>query len=335
MKYFIFFIVVFTFIACDNDSTLNGNDNIRKVSYGSGYDSLSALINDDISNAELYAARGDWLMKNDRLDDAIPDYQRAIELDSTNGKYYVSKSEVLIAQKQIGLAKALLDEAIHKSPGSTEIMLKTSEIYLWAGDYQKTIDWANAALGFDQYLAQAYYLKGMAHEFSKDTVKAVSSFQTAVEQDPQDYNSYMQLGKLYAIEKHDLADAYYANAIRINPKSIEAYYARGLYRQNLNRANDALEDYNQIIELEPNHVAANYNIGYVKLMLLEQPDSAITFFEKASNYAPDYADATYMWGYCLELESKTAEALIKYQETLIIDDTHTLAAKGVNRLTGQ
>jgi len=334
MKYYILLLAIIVLTACENKSSVK-NETVKKVSFGNGYDSISTLINDDISNAELYAARGYWLLNNERLDDAIPDFQRAIDLDSMNGKYYVAKSEVLIAQKQIGLAKALLDEAIHKSPGSTEIMLKTSEIYLWAGDYQKTIDWANAALGFDQYLAQAYYLKGMAHEFSKDTIKAVSSFQTAVEQNPNDYNSYMQLGKLYAIEKHELADAYYANAIRIKPKSIETFYARGLYRQNLNKAKEALEDYNMIIELEPNHVAANYNIGFVKLMLLEQPDSAMSYFEHAANYAPDYADASYMWGYCLELENEIPKALIKYQETLIIDDTHTLAAKGVNRLTGQ
>jgi tetratricopeptide (TPR) repeat protein len=335
MKYILVFSIFILFFSCKDDRSVNGNDNIQRVSFGSGYDSLSSLIEDDRGNAELYSIRGYWLMNNNKLVEAIPDFQRAIDLDSTNGKYYVGKSEVLIAQKQIGLAKAFLDEAIHKSPGSTEIMLKTSEIYLWAGDYQKTIDWANAALNFDQYLAQAYYLKGMAHQYSKDTVKAVTSFQTAVEQDPMQYNAYMQLGKLYALENHEYADAYYANALRINDKSIEAYYARGLYRQNIKNAEGALEDYNEILELEPNHVAANYNIGFVKLMLLEQPDSAKIFFENASNFAPTYADAIYMLGYCLELEGDNSNALIKYQEALLVQDTHTLAARGVNRLTKQ
>jgi tetratricopeptide (TPR) repeat protein len=214
-------------------------------------------------------------------------------------------------------------------------MLKISEIYLWAGDYQKTINWANAALGFDQYLGQAYYLKGMAHEYSGDTVSAVSSFQTALEQSPGHYQAYMQLGKLYAIEKHELADAYFSNAIRVKPNSIEAYYARGLHRQELGRAEDALEDYHSILELEPNHVAATYNLGYVKLILLEQVDSAIIHFEKAANTAPEYADAKYMWGYCLELQGKNADALKMYKAVLKQEDTHTLAAKGLNRLTGQ
>ncbi|MBD80689.1 MAG: hypothetical protein CL840_17375 [Crocinitomicaceae bacterium] len=332
MRNLLFLSLLTLFFACDNASE-GDNPNIQKVSFGSGYDSLSTLINADNSNAELYAARGNWLWKNGKLDEAIPDFARAIQLDSTNGAYYVAKAEVLIDQKQIGLAKALLDEAIHKSPGSTEIMLKISEIFLWAGDYQKTIDWANAALGFDAYLAEAYYLKGMAHEYSKDTVKAVSSFQTAVEQDAKHYNAYMQLGKLYAIEKHELADAYYTNALLAKPNSIETHYARGLHRQNVSNAADALEDYNAILELEPRHVAANYNIGYVKLMLLEQPDSALGYFKTAAEIEPQYANATYMWGYCLELQNLLPEALTKYRETLVIDESHTLAAKGVNRLT--
>ncbi|MGB0389994.1 MAG: tetratricopeptide repeat protein [Salibacteraceae bacterium] len=322
--------VAFTFFACEQTAK-NGNESEVTI-YNNEYDSLSAIIKKDLNNSELYQARAYWLRENNRYKEALGDINRAIKLDSLKGQYYVDKAEMLIDQNEIGKAKAFLDDAIYTTPGSTEIMLKTSEIYLWAGDYQKTIDWANAALKFDNYLAQAYYLKGLAHEYSKDTLKAVTSLQTAVEQDPNHYSAFMQLGKLFSIANHVNTDAYYTNAISIKPESIEAYYARGLFRQNNGLPQKAIEDYNSILELEENHVAANYNIGYVQLILLEQPDSAISFFETAASIEPEYADATYMLGYCFELQSKYPEALSKYRETLKIKDTHTLAAMGVNRL---
>jgi tetratricopeptide (TPR) repeat protein len=326
--------IVGVLFSCKQEKTSSDSESaVQRVSYSSTYDSLTQLISNEPANAALYAARSANLLKLEKYNPAMVDIDKAIELDSINGAYYVQKAEILIDQKEIGKAKMMLDDAVKVTPGSTEVMLKIAEIYLWAGDYQKTMNWANAALGFDEYLAEAYYLKGMAHEYSKDTLKAVSSFQTAVEQDASHYLSYMQLGKLYAIEKHELAEAYFSNAIIANEQSIEAYYARGLHRQNVNNAKGAIQDYERIIELEPNHVAAHYNIGYVRLILMEQVDSAQYYFEKAFTAEPSYSDAQYMWGYCLELQGDKQEAVAKYKKVLAQDDTHSLAAKGLNRLT--
>lgn len=329
-------LVLFSLIACESDKKAKviapEVDQIERVSFGNKYDSITKLIEQDLDNAELYYQRYMVLFDDNELEQAMIDINIAIDLDSLQGKFYVGKANIYIEQKEIGKAKGLLDEKIAVTPGSTEIMLKISEIYLWAGEYQKTITWANTALDFDKYMGQAYYLKGMAHQYSNDTVKAVTSLQTAVEQDPNHYNAFMQLGKLYALEKHELADAYFSNAINAKPKSIEAYYARGLHRQNMNNAKGALQDYNSILEMEQDHVPAQYNIGYVKLILEEKVDTAKMYFEKVVNLSPEYADAVYMLGYCLELEGKNAEALTKYKQTLKLQDTHTLAAKGLNRL---
>ena len=50
-----------------------------------------------------------------------------------------------------------------------------------------------------------------------DTAKAISSMQTAVEQDQQYYNAYMQLGILCAAQRNKLAVDYYKNALKVIP----------------------------------------------------------------------------------------------------------------------
>ncbi|UTW62483.1 tetratricopeptide repeat protein [bacterium SCSIO 12741] len=324
-------LLVFGFSSCDS----SGESSDAAIQYETRYDSLNAVIKDDPNNAALYAMRAEWRKDDEDQASAYSDLDRAMELDSLNDQYYLRKAEWLIEEKQFGKAKALLDDAIYKVPSSTGIMLKISEIYMWAGEYQKCINWANAALGFDAYNGQAYYLKGMAHKYSKDTVKAVSSFQTAVEQNPDHYEAYIQLGMLYAIENHPLAEAYFSNAIKVKPESVEALYAKGLFLQENEEAKKALDQYRRILELSPDHVSAWYNMGYVKLILEEELDSAQYFFEESLKRAPDYADAHYNLGYTMELKGEKEEALKKYREVLEMNPSHTLAAKGVNRLTGQ
>ena len=76
-------------------------------------------------------------------------------------------------------------------------------------------------------------MKGMNYKEIKDTAKAISSMQTAVEQDQTYYSAYIQLGILCAAQKNPLAVQYYKNAMRIQPNSTEAWYDLGKYYQDV------------------------------------------------------------------------------------------------------
>ena len=64
-----------------------------------------------------------------------------------------------------------------------------------------------------------------------DTAKAVSSFQTAVENNPDYYEAYLQLGMLYYSILDPLALNYLDNAINLNPKSVIGLYTKAMYFQ--------------------------------------------------------------------------------------------------------
>ena len=56
-------------------------------------------------------------------------------------------------------------------------------------EYESSFRYLNEALKVDIHSATAYRLKGFNYKYAGDTVNAVSSFQTAIEQDPNDYDS--------------------------------------------------------------------------------------------------------------------------------------------------
>lgn len=310
-----------------------GSSKTSVPEFDNKYDSLNAQILDQPNNAELYGLRGDWRVEDGEFDPALFDYNRAIELDSLNDQWYVRKAKLLIEMKEIGRAKKMLDEAIYIVPGSTDIMLLTSELYFWAGDFQKSINWSNAALGFDKFLSKAYYLKGMAHKSSGDTSKAVSNFRTAVEQNPKDYDSYIQLGQLFELANHPLAAEYYRIAVELKPESMDALYASGLAYQNRGDLDKAKNQYFTMLQLDDKSGKALYNLGYIHLILEENIDSGLFYFDKTVSIYPNYDNAQYNLGYCYELLGNEKGALEKYKYVLSISPSHTLAAKGVNRLT--
>ncbi len=331
MKY-ITFLLAIVFYSCSSDSAVSSDKEDNIIEYETAYDSINALIKAKPDKASLYVYRSELRQNDKEFELALGDLDRAIEVDSLNDNWYVLKSELLFDLKRFKESKDVLDNAIFKAPGSVPLILKKSEMYLITGDLQQCVSWANAALDFDVYNAEAYYLKGMAHKFGKDTVKAVTSFQTAVEQDINHYEAYMQLASLYAAEQHALAPSYYTNAIRIDSSSTEAYYGRGLYYQNSEKADKAMADYQSILDIDSNHVQAHYNMGYVKLLMLEEMDTAEVLFNKAFALDSTYLNALYMVGYSMELNGRSLDAEKTYREVLKLDPTHLLAAKGLNRL---
>ena len=65
------------------------------------------------------------------------------------------------------------------------------------------------------------------------------------------------------MERLDEALADYSEAVDLNPQYADAFYNRGIVFEELNQDLDALEDYNRVIALSPNFLSAINNRGLV------------------------------------------------------------------------
>ena len=73
-------------------------------------------------------------------------------------------------------------------------------------------------------------------------------------------------------------------------------------------------------------------MGYVKLIQLQEIDTAAVLFNKAYSLDGTYIDALYMIGYCQELKNEIQQAKKTYKTVLENVPTHLLAAKGLSRV---
>lgn len=288
---------------------------------------LDSLIKNDPDNHELYFTRAKWHYKNGIKHAALADIYSAIYLDSTIAQYYYLAGDLFIDMGEGNKAIQLMSKGISLLPNDEELYLRAVEYNFYMGNHTSAINFANDLLRINQYNADAYFLKGMIYKDLKDTVKAISNFQTSVEQDPEHYNSYMQLGLLYSAKKDDIALRYFDNALKIDDLSREAMYGKAYHFQRLKNFNRAIEEYKNIVLANPKDAEIFYNIGfcYVEMDSLAQ---AFTNFDIATKIKPNYAGAYYMKGYVAELADNKKDAVTFYTQALnmLPDDENIKAA---------
>lgn len=298
---------------------------------GSPMVQLNKKILDDPNDPELYAQRAELFLDLEDLEAAVQDVERALALDSTKASFWVLKGKIGREGLYMTMAREAFDRALQLEPEGVEGNLAIAEMYIVLEDLQKALDHANTALKGDIYNAEAYYLKGLCFHEAGDTARAISTLQTCVEQDPEHYKAYMMLGLIHQNIHNDLAIAYYDNAIKSKPQSLEARYNKGKYLQDHEQPEEAMAVYRDLVELRPDYQEAHFNMGYVQMFEQNYPE-AIEHYTKAISIHPGYYEAYYNRGYSYELSGEIDLARQDYKQALNIRGDFTLAAKGLNRL---
>lgn len=297
-----------------------------------GLAELNKKILSDPNNPDLYHQRAQYYFKKSQdAQAAISDMGRALKLDSTKTAYYLTLSDLFFSVNQTGNAKQALEKAIEVDPKNIEAMLKLAELYLYVKKHQESIDYINMALKVDQYNARAYFMKGMNYKEIGDTAIAISSMETAVEQDPKYYDAYVQLGLLYATKKNPLAESYYNNALRVRPNSKEVLYNKGKFYQDMRNYEPAIATYSQLLKLDPGNKYAHFNSGVIQLELKAYED-ALKHFDTAIQIDPEYKEAYYGRGVTYEAMGDVKRAASDYGMALQIDPQYEPAFNSLRGL---
>ena len=140
-----------------------------------------------------------------------------------------------------------------------------------------------------QYLAMAYLQLD-------DSENAVKAYQSALQVDPYRDDIRVKLGNLYfSQEKYDDARAQYAEAVRLNPSTVNRYSLGQAFIE-LERYADAEAQYNEIIRLAPREAGGYLGMGQVNSRQGKH-EEAIRQFQQAIDLDPDLYDAYGEMGY--------------------------------------
>lgn len=342
MKPFHFYIVIlFALTACKNNQVEENaiNDAIAenaeivtsKKIQNPQIKFLSEKIAKDSLNADLYFTRAKANENLRNMDLALLDYKKAIAINPKEASYYLNLNQFYLSQKNIVDAINTLSKAMEKIPKDERIGIELAKNYLYLGDPTKAVKATNVILKNDANNSEAYFYKAVAYSEMGDNKKAISTYQTAIEQNPDFYDALINLGVLMSKENKDLAESYIKSAIRVKPESDEAHYALGMFYQNRKQYEKAKTTYRNIIDYNSNYINAYYNIGYIYF----QQDSlkeSLQHFELTTKISPTFYKGYYMQGLVNESFENIDAAKKHYNRTLGLNPKFDLAKKALERL---
>jgi len=322
----------FSLFSCGGDKKKEIEKVIISDSLSPEIAKLNAQIKSDPNNANLYNERAKLLLEKQKIDEAFADIRNALNIDSSKAPYFLTLSDVYFANGKIKNCKLAIEKAMLLDSKYAEADLKYAELNLYFKDYKKTNEYIDKALAIDKINPKAYFMRGMAYKEVGDTAKAVSNFKISIDQDAEYYHAYIQLGILYSLKKSLVAVDYFKNALKLNTKSIEARYGLGMFYQENDEYDKAIEEYDSILQIDFKYKFAHYNIGYIYLVYLKDYKKAITNFTNAITYDSDYAEAYYNRGYSYELLMDFQNAKADYKKALEIKTNYQKAIEGLNRI---
>jgi tetratricopeptide (TPR) repeat protein len=292
---------------------------------------ISKTIEENPEDPELFYQRAQIYVNEKYLNRAEDDYREAARLDSTNPLYAYSLARTLYAMNLTKEAAIWYEKAVQLKPDYGEAIVKLADLYFLVKEHQKSINLLNEFRKANPGEAYIYHMLGLNYKEMGDTGRAIYHFQTAIENDPKDYESTLYIANLYAGKKKSIAFEYFNAALKIKPKGVDAFFGRAVFNQQIKNYKSALSDYRKVIDLDPQNYLAYYNVGYINYENGFM-DEALRNWNRCTQMNPSYANAYYMKGLVYEEQKNKQEARIQYQVAIDLNPENNLFKAGLNRV---
>jgi Flp pilus assembly protein TadD len=156
----------------------NSDNHLRKI------DIATRILEQEPKNVEAFNNRGVAYFSLNEFQQAITDYDQAIEINPKNAKAFYNRG---IAYSDLGEFQQAItdyDQAIQLNPKFAEAFYNRGNAYRKLGEYKKAIKDYDQAIQLNPNYAKAFYNRGIAHRKLGKEEKAIEDFKTASELDP-------------------------------------------------------------------------------------------------------------------------------------------------------
>lgn len=190
--------------------------------------------------------------------------------------------------KDFQLALQYCKHANTLAPDRADIWAQVGEFYLELGHFQEGLDAADYAIALDPYLAKAYYVRGWARGSLWDFDGELADAKTGYALNPNSHELYYRrLARAHAGKgEWQYALTCCHLVLAFNPQDVDVLINRGgLYRL-LKRYEEAIADFERVIDLAPNWYVPYYALGLV-LIDANRYEAAINAFSNALESDPD------------------------------------------------
>jgi len=259
----------------------------------SNVEELEESLHNHPQKAVEWFFKGSEKLNVNKLEEALNNFNKALEIDSTFVEAFYGKSTVYYQQQNFKEAIKNFDEIIKLKPGIAALMLDL---------------WIN---------------KGVCHKKLGEYDEAIKCYEEALKINPKIGDTWTNLGNvLIELERYQEALDVFEKAIQLGSDQFAHSYLaknnKGSALLYLGKCNEALEIFNEVLEINPAFVPSLYGKGKA-LKDLNSPLEAIENFNKAIELDPNYAMAWYNKAIVLYDIGQFKDALYCYSELYSMD----------------
>ncbi len=206
------------------------------------------------------------------------------EISAQQSNELVAQGNQKIKEKNYKGAAVDFMGALNAKPNDTIALSGIIKAYTLMEQYSEALKWIASAQEVHPDNPEFFYRKGIVYNLTGEHEKALAEFETSLEKKPyNDLKIQILLNKASAefkLEKLNEALTDYNKVIELDPRNINVYTYRGLVNFRLNYYIDAVNDYSKAIDLDPRSASSYYNRG-MSLLKLNEKQKACADFLKA------------------------------------------------------
>lgn len=251
-----------------------------------------------------------------RLDDAVRHMERARELAPREPIFAVNLSVMLAGAGRGKDALAAIDAFLTLVPGQLDALVQRAQILQGLRRLDEAVAVARMAAAFHPEVARAHHVLGVALLKDEQAADAIVAFAEAVRLDPESIDTWINFGVAQK-ETGDLsgAEKSYRRALVRAPDDPVVQNNLGNTIAAAGRAEEAVEHYRKAVALDPAYADAKANMG-VALRDGGDTEGALAFLAEAVEEHPSHAVLLNAYGNTLRQAERIGEAIDVLKQAL-------------------
>ncbi|MCA0239151.1 MAG: tetratricopeptide repeat protein [Bacteroidetes bacterium] len=304
---------------------LRGYEFQLKSDYENAVEDFNKAIELDDKYTFAYTFRGETYHLMNKFDEAISDLNKAIELDDKYSWAYTNRGEIYRQMNKFDEAISDLNKAIELNDKYSWAYANRGETYRQINKFDEAISDLSKSIELDDKFTFAYTYRGETYRQMNKFDEAISDLNKAIELNDKYSWAYASRGETYRqINKFDEAISDLSKSIDLNDKYAWAYASRGETYRQINKFDEAISDFNRALELDDKYAWAYASRG-VTYRLMNKFEEAISDLNKAIELNDKYDWAYANRGDTYRQMNKFDEAISDLNKAIELDDKYAWA----------
>ena len=220
-----------------------------------------------------------------KFNDAIKEYQKALEADPQNALAHKSLAALYYRQTKLDESIVEYEKAIEINPKYSDAHYELGISLYRRGRLEDAIRSFKEALKINPNFHIARYWLGLSYYYGGRLSEAIEAFKQTIANEPNVAIAYYHLGIAYTREdKWKSAVAEFENFLKKTPNSAAAHYQLGVSYYKLGDVDQAIEHFRRAVEIDPSDERSRKNLDSIEELLLVRGVTPELFYGKKGTW---------------------------------------------------